>query len=87
MVEHIHGKDEVTGSIPVSGSKVLDNKFIRKLNNMATKNKENLVKLKCIECKSITYYTSRNKKKIKEKLELKKHCPKCKTHTLHKEMK
>jgi ribosomal protein L33 len=24
---------------------------------------------------------------LKEKLALKKHCPKCKTHTVHKEMK
>ena len=28
-----------------------------------------------------------NKKKLKEKMEMKKHCPKCKKHTLHKEMK
>ena len=54
---------------------------------MATKTKENLVKMKCSECKNITYYTSRNKKKIKEKLELNKYCKFCKKHTLHKEMK
>ena len=54
---------------------------------MATKTKENLVKMKCSECKRITYYTSRNKKKIKEKLELNKYCKFCKKHTLHKEMK
>ncbi|HPX93970.1 MAG TPA: 50S ribosomal protein L33 [Candidatus Moranbacteria bacterium] len=54
---------------------------------MATKTKENLVKMKCSVCKRITYYTSRNKKKIKEKLELKKYCKFCKKHTLHKEAK
>ncbi|MDY0302161.1 MAG: 50S ribosomal protein L33 [Candidatus Moranbacteria bacterium] len=48
---------------------------------------ENLVKMRCTECKNINYYTGRNKKKIKEKLEMKKHCKFCKTHTLHKEMK
>ena len=49
--------------------------------------KEVLVKMQCSDCKNINYYTSRNKKTIKEKLELKKHCSKCKKHTLHKEMK
>ena len=29
----------------------------------------------------------KNKKKIQEKLELKKHCPKCRKHTVHKEGK
>ncbi|PJA87063.1 MAG: 50S ribosomal protein L33 [Candidatus Moranbacteria bacterium CG_4_9_14_3_um_filter_42_9] len=49
--------------------------------------RENLVKLKCEVCKNINYFTQRNKKKLKEKLAMKKHCPKCKTHTMHKEMK
>jgi len=48
---------------------------------------DNLVKMRCSECKNINYYTSRNKKKIKEKLEMKKYCKFCKSHTLHKEMK
>ncbi len=55
--------------------------------NMATKTKENMVKLRCSECKEINYYTSRNKKKIKEKLEVNKFCNRCRKHTLHKEMK
>ncbi|OGI16740.1 MAG: 50S ribosomal protein L33 [Candidatus Moranbacteria bacterium RIFCSPHIGHO2_02_FULL_40_12b] len=49
--------------------------------------RENLAKLKCSECKNITYWTTRNKKKIKEKLELKKHCKFCRKHTAHKETK
>ncbi len=49
--------------------------------------RENLVKLKCEVCKNINYFSTRNKKKLKDKLVLKKHCPKCKTHTVHKEMK
>jgi large subunit ribosomal protein L33 len=49
--------------------------------------RENLVKLKCEVCKNINYFTTRNKKKLKEKLALKKHCPVCKKHTVHKEMK
>jgi large subunit ribosomal protein L33 len=49
--------------------------------------RENLVKLRCEVCKSINHFTTRNKKKIKEKLELKKFCKKCKKNTVHKEMK
>lgn len=81
LVEHIHGKDEVTGSIPVPGSKFINNNIFK---IMA---RDNIVKMKCEVCKNINYFTARNKKKIKEKLEMKKHCPKCKKHTVHKEMK
>lgn len=49
--------------------------------------RENLAKLKCGVCKNITYWTTRNKKKIKEKLEIKKHCKFCRKHTAHKETK
>ena len=49
--------------------------------------KEVLAKLQCDVCKDINYYTRRNKKTVKEKLEFKKHCKKCKKHTLHKETK
>ncbi len=49
--------------------------------------RENLAKLKCTECANINYFTTRNKKKLKDKLEMKKHCQKCKKHTAHKEIK
>jgi large subunit ribosomal protein L33 len=49
--------------------------------------RENIAKLKCEECKSINYFTTRNKKKLKDKLEMKKFCKKCRKHTVHKEMK
>ncbi|MEA3273686.1 MAG: 50S ribosomal protein L33 [Patescibacteria group bacterium] len=48
---------------------------------------DHIVKLKCQECQRINYFTGKNKKKLKEKLELKKHCPNCKKHTLHIEVK
>lgn len=54
---------------------------------MATKYKEKLIGLECSECHRINYYSSKNKKTIKEKLELKKYCKFCKQHTLHKETK
>ena len=46
-----------------------------------------LAKLECTECRSINYQSRRNKKTIKEKLQIKKYCKKCKVHTLHKETK
>ncbi|HOM30285.1 MAG TPA: 50S ribosomal protein L33 [Deltaproteobacteria bacterium] len=46
-----------------------------------------LVTLACSDCKRRNYNTTRNKKKSTDKLELKKYCPFCRTHTLHKETK
>jgi len=60
---------------------------VLKVNYMATKYKERLIGLECGECKRINYYSTKNKKTIKEKLELKKYCKFCKKHTLHKETK
>lgn len=48
---------------------------------------DNLVKMECEQCKKVNYHSSRNKKKIKERLKLQKFCPTCDTHTLHKETK
>jgi len=49
--------------------------------------KETLVKLRCSECKKIVGNTRRNKKKVKEKLSLKKYCKVCRKHTLQTESK
>ena len=48
---------------------------------------DNLIKLECTECKRINYYSSKNKKNLKNRIELKKHCKWCKKHALHKETK
>ena len=48
---------------------------------------DKLIKLQCSECKEINYYSVKNKKQNPDKLEMKKHCKRCKKHTLHKEMK
>ncbi|HLM83708.1 MAG TPA: 50S ribosomal protein L33 [Candidatus Bathyarchaeia archaeon] len=48
---------------------------------------DNLIKQKCETCKTVNYHSTRNKKKIKEKLEIKKFCKKCRKHTTHKESK
>lgn len=45
------------------------------------------VTLACTECKRRNYITSKNKKNTPDRLEMKKYCSFCKTHTLHKESK
>ncbi|MBU2564189.1 50S ribosomal protein L33 [Patescibacteria group bacterium] len=49
--------------------------------------KDFTVKLNCEKCKRTNYYTRRNKKTVENKLELKKFCKWCKSHTIHKEGK
>ncbi|MBP6855540.1 MAG: 50S ribosomal protein L33 [Candidatus Pacebacteria bacterium] len=48
---------------------------------------ENLIKLRCAECKRTNYYTRKNKKTNQEKLEVKKYCPWCREHAKHTETK
>jgi len=48
---------------------------------------KNLIKLRCITCKSTNYYTRKNKKLVERKIELSKFCKKCRAHTPHKEAK
>jgi large subunit ribosomal protein L33 len=47
----------------------------------------NIIYLACPECKERTYTTIKNKKNDPGRLELKKYCPRCRKHTLHKETK
>ena len=46
-----------------------------------------LIGLECGDCKRRNYTTTRNKKKQTEKLSIKKFCPSCRGHTVHKECK
>ncbi|MFH1252939.1 MAG: 50S ribosomal protein L33 [Candidatus Uhrbacteria bacterium] len=45
------------------------------------------VKLECTECKRVGYNSHKNKKTLKDRLELSKFCKWCKKHTPHKETK
>jgi len=56
---------------------------------MAKKRKKVFVKLKCQECGRINYYVHKSKTLTdkEKKLGLKKFCPHCGKHTLHKEVK
>jgi len=46
-----------------------------------------IVALACDRCKHKNYTTTRNKKSTPDKLAVKKFCPACRTHTLHREAK
>lgn len=46
-----------------------------------------IVTLGCIECKQRNYTTTKNKKNTPQKLEFKKYCRFCRTHTIHRETK
>lgn len=48
---------------------------------------DRMVVLACEECKNRNYTTTKNKKTVKDRLELSKYCPTCRKHTVHKETK
>ena len=48
---------------------------------------DNLIKLQCATCRTVNYQSKKNKKKLKNKLELNKFCKNCNEHTAHKEVK
>ncbi len=46
-----------------------------------------VIRLACTECKERTYTTEKNRRNDTGRLQLKKYCPRCQTHTLHREAK
>ena len=46
-----------------------------------------ILQLACGDCKPRNYSTTKNKRKMTEKLELNKYCRFCRKHTRHKETK
>lgn len=54
---------------------------------MAKKGSRVKLGLTCEVCKTQNYVTEKNKLNTTETIKLKKHCPKCKKHTVHKEKK
>lgn len=45
------------------------------------------ITLECTECRERNYVTTKNKREHRERLELKKFCSRCRSHTLHRETK
>ncbi len=61
--------------------------FINYKSEITRMAQKNMIKLQCEQCKTINHYSKKNKQKLKDRLELKKLCPGCGTHKLHKETK
>jgi len=53
----------------------------------AKKGAVEIIALQCSECKRRNYTTTKNRRNVQNKLELKKYCKFDKKHTLHKETK
>lgn len=55
---------------------------------MASKNKENriIITLACTECRSRNYTTTKNRINDPDRLELRKYCPRCRQHMVHREL-
>ncbi|GBD03469.1 50S ribosomal protein L33 [bacterium HR19] len=45
------------------------------------------IELECSECQRRNYSTTKNTRKKKEKLQVRKYCKWCRKHTIHKEVK
>ena len=56
---------------------------------MASKKKDirPVITLGCTECKERNYTTQKNRRNDPGRMELKKYCPRCRKHTLHRETK
>ena len=52
---------------------------------MAGKDNRPIITMACGECKMRNYTTTKNKKKHPERMELRKFCPSCGKHQLHRE--
>lgn len=52
---------------------------------MAKQSARVIISMACTDCKNRNYSTMKNKKNDSARLELKKFCPSCGKHTLHRE--
>ncbi len=43
------------------------------------------ITMACVDCKNRNYITKKNRRNDPDRLEMKKFCPKCGKHTLHRE--
>ncbi len=52
---------------------------------MAKKEDRQTVDLACTECRQRTYTTQKNRRNDPDRLELRKYCPRCRSHQVHRE--
>ncbi|MBI3324984.1 MAG: 50S ribosomal protein L33 [Candidatus Omnitrophica bacterium] len=48
---------------------------------------QELITLACPDCQRQNYHSTKNKKNVPDRLELRKYCRWCRRHTMHKEKK
>ncbi len=44
-----------------------------------------IINLECTECKERNYSTTKNRRTTTDRLEMKKYCGRCQSHTVHRE--
>ncbi|MCL5283913.1 MAG: 50S ribosomal protein L33 [Armatimonadetes bacterium] len=54
---------------------------------MPAKDTRIIITMACTDCRSRTYTTFKNRQKHPDRLELKKFCPRCRKHVMHREAK
>lgn len=86
MVEHSHGKGEVTGSSPVAGSSKV-HKELRDVGVVGMAKNRVISRLACEECKERNYSQQVGKQRSLGSLKLRKFCSRCRKHCVHKETK
>ncbi|MFQ5472849.1 MAG: 50S ribosomal protein L33 [Dehalococcoidia bacterium] len=52
---------------------------------MAKKEDRVIVDLACSDCRQRTYTTQKNRRSDPDRIELRKYCPRCRGHRMHKE--
>jgi large subunit ribosomal protein L33 len=54
---------------------------------MAKKEDRVIITLACTECRERTYTTEKNRRNDPDRIELRKYCPRCWRHRLHREVR
>lgn len=54
---------------------------------MAKKEDRVIITLACTECRERTYTTEKNRRNDPDRIELRKFCPRCRRHVLHREVR
>jgi large subunit ribosomal protein L33 len=54
---------------------------------MAKKEDRVIITLACTECRERTYTTEKNRRNDPDRIELRKYCPRCRRHRLHREVR
>ena len=54
---------------------------------MAKKEDRTIINLACTECRERNYTTTKNRRNDPDRIELRKHCPRCRAHRLHREVR